>query len=70
MTTIAEHPDPMTAAEVASLLRVTVWFVTERCRSGEIRATKVGKSWRITHADYAAYLAANANRPADEAVPA
>lgn len=70
MTTISGHPDPMTPAEVAALLRVKQWFVTERCRSGEIRAYKVGQSWRISHADYLAWKEANANRPADEAVSA
>lgn len=69
MTTLADHPDPMTAAEVADLLRVTQWFVTERCRSGEIRAHKIGSSWRITHADYLAYLDSTVHQP-DESVPA
>lgn len=59
-------PDLMTAAEVALKLRVRPWFVTERCRSGAIRATKPGKTWLISAADFAAYLERHANRPADE----
>jgi excisionase family DNA binding protein len=58
----------LTAAEVAVRLRVTPWFVTERCRSGEIRASKPGKSWLIAPADVEAYLDQHSNRPvgADE----
>jgi len=53
----------LTAAEVAAKLRVTPWFVTERCRSGAIRASKPGKSWLISWADVEAYLDQHSNRP-------
>ena len=58
--------DYLTAAEAAAVMRVTPWSVTEKCRSGEIRASKPGKSWLIAAADLQAYLDKHANRPADE----
>lgn len=61
------EPDYLTAAEVAKKLRVLPWWVTERCRSGDIRATKPGKTWLIAPADLDAYLERHTNRPAGDA---
>lgn len=70
MDTISEasEPDLMTPAEAAARLRVKPWFITERCRSGEIRATKPGKSWLIKRDDLEAYIESHFNRPAGEDV--
>lgn len=54
----------LTSAEVAQILRVSPLTVTDMCRTAEIPATKVGKSWRISRADLDAYLAANHNQRA------
>lgn len=61
------EPDLMTPAEAAEKLRVKPWFITQRCRSGEIRATKPGKSWLIKRDDLDAYIEAHYNRPAGDA---
>lgn len=63
----ASEPDLMTAAEAAAKLRVTPWFITERCRSGEIRAAKPGKTWLIRPADLDDYLERHSNTPAGAA---
>lgn len=51
----------LTAAQVAKVLQHTPWTVTELCRSGELRASKSGKSWRIAPADLQAYLDKRSN---------
>lgn len=37
----------MTADEVAPVLRVTPYQVTQLCKSGKLRATKPGRNWLI-----------------------
>lgn len=66
---ISEVAEPalMTAAEAAAKLRVTPWFVTERCRSGEIRATKPARTWLILPADLDAFIARHFNDADDVA---
>lgn len=54
----------LTASEVAKVLRVGDFTVIELCRSGQLRASKPGKSWLVDPADLRAYLDAHANRPA------
>lgn len=44
------------ASEVAEILRIKPWTVTVMCRNGELRATRVGKSWRIEEAAVRDYL--------------
>lgn len=51
-----------TVAEVADLLRIGDWQITKKCRSGEIKASKPGKSWLIAEADLRAYVEQHSNR--------
>lgn len=53
-----------TADEAAAILRLTPWEITKRCRSGEIKASKPGKSWRIAETDLVAYVEAHSNQQA------
>jgi excisionase family DNA binding protein len=53
----------MTIAEVAALLKVTARTVGGWIRSGDLRAVKAGKDWRIAQVDLEAFLNAHANRP-------
>ena len=46
----------LTAAEVASLLRVSTMTVYRLIKSGELRAVRVGKSYRLREDDIDAYL--------------
>jgi excisionase family DNA binding protein len=54
----------MTIAEVANMLKVTPRTVGGWIRSGDLRAVKAGKDWRIAQIDLEAFLNAHANRPA------
>lgn len=49
------------AHEVADVLRVSTLSVNRLCHSGELRASKPGKSWLIDPADLQAYLDAHRN---------
>ncbi len=51
----------LTCAEVAKLLRVSTRHVLNLCSSGDLRAFRVGKSWRIERAAVAEYMEANSN---------
>ncbi|MDX2103508.1 MAG: helix-turn-helix domain-containing protein [Alphaproteobacteria bacterium] len=53
----------MTIAEVAEMLKVTPRTVGGWIRSGDLRAVKAGKDWRIAQVDLEAFLNAHANRP-------
>ncbi len=46
------------AREAAEILRTTPWMVTALCRSGELRASRLGTSWRITEDAIDEYLKA------------
>jgi len=48
----------LTAAEVASLLRVSTMTVYRLIRAGELPAVRVGKSYRVREDDVDRYLAA------------
>lgn len=61
------EPALLTPAEAAVKLRVKPWSVTKLCRTGELRATKPGKSWLIPPAELDAYIEAHYNRPAGDA---
>lgn len=52
----------LTATEVAEVLRITPYAVSELCRSKALAASKPGKSWLITQADLDAYVAAGRNQ--------
>ena len=48
----------LTVAEVAALLRVSTMTVYRLIKAGELRAVRVGKSYRLTEDDVDQYLAA------------
>lgn len=48
----------LTPAEVADLLRVSSMTVYRLIKAGELRAARIGKSYRISEDDVDAYLAA------------
>ena len=48
----------LTPAEVAEQLRVSSMTVYRLIKSGELRAARIGKSYRIREEDVDAYLAA------------
>lgn len=45
-----------TPSEAADYLRVSVNTVHELCRTRQLRATRVGRQWRILKTDLDAYL--------------
>jgi excisionase family DNA binding protein len=48
---------PMKAAEVAVVLRINVRLVYKLISSGELKAKRIGRDWRVTKAAVDAYLA-------------
>lgn len=57
MTQETERPRFMTVAEVAQLMRVSTMTVYRLIKAGDLPATRVGKSYRITEAHVDDYLA-------------
>jgi excisionase family DNA binding protein len=51
----------LTVAEVADSLRVSTMTVYRLIKSGDLRAVRVGKSYRLTQDDVDQYLAAGFN---------
>ena len=58
MATSSARPRFLTPAEVAEQLRVSSMTVYRLIKSGELRAARIGKSYRISEDDVDAYLAA------------
>jgi excisionase family DNA binding protein len=58
MATSAARPRFLTPAEVADQLRVSAMTVYRLIKSGELRAARIGKSYRVLESDVDAYLAA------------
>jgi excisionase family DNA binding protein len=58
MATSAARPRFLTPAEVADQLRVSAMTVYRLIKSGELRAARIGKSYRVLEEDVDAYLAA------------
>ncbi|MAR80431.1 MAG: helix-turn-helix domain-containing protein [Acidimicrobiales bacterium] len=52
----------MTVSEVADLMRVSSMTVYRLIKAGEIRAARVGKSYRIRESDVDQYLADRYNQ--------
>ena len=52
----------MTVSEVADLMRVSSMTVYRLIKAGEIRAARVGKSYRIRESDADQYLADRYNQ--------
>jgi excisionase family DNA binding protein len=57
MATSAARPRFLTPAEVADQLRVSAMTVYRLIKSGELRAARIGKSYRVLESDVDAYLA-------------
>lgn len=57
----------LTASEVADILRIGTYAVIILCRTGQLRASKPGKSWLIDPADLRAYLESGRNDSAESA---
>lgn len=53
----------VTVEEVAKQLRVHEDTIRDWCRTGQLRATKVGKQWRIKPQDIAAFMKPNQEEP-------
>jgi excisionase family DNA binding protein len=51
----------LTVAEVADTLRVSTMTVYRLIKAGDLRAVRVGKSYRLTEDDVDQYLAAGFN---------
>jgi excisionase family DNA binding protein len=58
MATSPARPRFLTPAEVADQLRVSAMTVYRLIKAGELRAARIGKSYRIREEDVDAYLAA------------
>jgi len=56
-----------TTTEVAERLKVAPRTVGEWIRTGQLRAIKAGRDWRVSPNDLDAFLYANANRPPERA---
>lgn len=52
-------PEYLTVPEVAKRLKVHPKTVLGWIRSGELKAVRVGKSWRLLEADVLAFIAAS-----------
>jgi putative molybdopterin biosynthesis protein len=53
-------PDPqsfLTPQEVSHILRVSVYTIRRWIKEGDLPAYKVGRGWRISHADLSLWLA-------------
>lgn len=51
----------LTSAEVAEVLKTSVWEVTLLCRDGKLKASKPGKKWLIDPAGLRDYLDRHSN---------
>jgi len=57
-----------TPNDVANCLQMNERTVTQWLRKGRLRGFKIGKEWRVSGTDLAAFLEANANRSQQESV--
>jgi excisionase family DNA binding protein len=57
-----------TTIEVATRLKVAPRTVGEWIRTGQLRAIKAGRDWRVSPHDLDVFLHANANRPPERAL--
>lgn len=60
-TTSTRRPQPMSIANAAKFLQVSSKTVRRKIASGEIRASQVGRQWRIRAEELDAYLARRGN---------
>lgn len=54
----------LTVAEVADILRLSPWRVTQICRDGKIPATKPTGTWLISEEDLQRHIEAASNQRA------
>ena len=57
MASLHGHARFLTVAEVAAIMRVSTMTVYRLIKAGELPATRVGKSYRLTDEDVDRYLA-------------
>ena len=57
LATSSPRPRLLTPNEVAEHLRVSTMTVYRLIKSGDLRAARIGKSFRISEDDFDAYLA-------------
>lgn len=50
-----------TVEEIAKILKISVRTVLQLIYDNKIRASKVGRSWRIEHSDLETYIEKNKN---------
>ena len=60
---VIKNTEFFTTAELAKKLKMNVQVITRKVQSGEIRAYKIGKEWRIPEPSVYEWLEANANSP-------
>lgn len=60
---IVKQTEFFTTAELAQKLKMNVQVVTRKVQSGEIRAYKIGKEWRIPEVAVFEWLEGRTNRP-------
>ena len=60
---VIKNTEFFTTAELAKKLKMNVQVITRKVQSGEIRAYKIGKEWRIPEPSVYEWLEANANNP-------
>ena len=56
------HPEVFTAHELAARLKVNVITIYRYIKAGTLRAHKIGKEFRISRADFEAWLAQTRTR--------
>jgi excisionase family DNA binding protein len=56
MNAVSMQERYLTIEEVAARLRVSVMTVIRRIRTGELRARREGRLWRIAESDVEAYI--------------
>lgn len=64
---VIEFPQMLTVAEVADRMKVTPRTVGDWIRDKKLRATKVGRDWRIAVTDLMIFCNAAANVPSNDA---
>lgn len=59
---IAMMEELFTAKEAARALKISEYTVIRLIKDGDLRASKIGNSWRIRHSDLQAYIDARSNK--------
>jgi excisionase family DNA binding protein len=51
----------LTVQQAAEYVQLTIETIRRACRTGDLRASKIGMAWRIRSTDLDAWLEANSN---------